>query len=124
MASGTSKYRYKTNKGNIFFARTDNDPALASIRGTEPTGSITEAMTFKVSKSSLEVGCNPRHAILKLKDTGTKAQGLPDCLINPKTVVKYVVILSSDTVVNIGTEVTTANGRVWIVTGTSEEKMR
>jgi hypothetical protein len=124
MASGTSKYRYKSDKGNIFFARTDNDPALAPIRGTEPTGAITESITFKVSKTNLEVGCNPRHAILKLEGSGTKDPKLPECIITPNSVTKHVVILSPDVVVTVGQKITTSNGRKWIVSGTSNEKMR
>ena len=47
MASGTAKYKYETDNGNFFFARTDDSPALANIRGTLPTGATTESITFK-----------------------------------------------------------------------------
>lgn len=34
MASGTTRYKYETDAGNFFFARTDNSEDLATIRGT------------------------------------------------------------------------------------------
>ena len=47
MASGTQRYRYETDKGNIFHARTDDSASLASCRGTEPTEAPTENITFE-----------------------------------------------------------------------------
>lgn len=119
MASGTNKYRYETDAGNIFFARTDDSPALSNIRGAEPTGSITESITFKVSRTSKELGCTPRHVKLYLKSTDTS----DGCLINPKSVTKNVVILKPSHTVNAGSEVT-VNGRVWIVGSVVGEQMR
>jgi hypothetical protein len=120
MASGTAKYPYKTDAGNIFFARTDDSPALAAIRGTiQGSFSITESITFKVSKTSKEVGCQPRHVTLYLK-TADSTNG---CLINPKNVVKKVVVMSPDTVVLPNQEVT-VNGRTWITGSITPEQMR
>jgi hypothetical protein len=119
MASGTAKYPYETDNGNFFFARTDDSPQLTSIRGALPTGSITESMTFKVSKTSKEVGCQPRHVTLYLKT----ADGTAGCLVNPKTVVKKVVVLKPSTVITPGQEVT-VNGRTWITGSITGEQMR
>lgn len=120
MASGTAKYPYKTDKGNIFFARTDDSPALANIRGTiEGSFSITESITFKVSKSSKEVGCQPRHVTLYL-DVEDTTDG---CLIQPKTVTKKVVVMSPDTVV-LPNQKVTVNGRKWLTGSITPEQMR
>ncbi len=119
MASGTAKYRYMTDAGNIFYARTDDSVSLTAIRGQEPAGAITESITFKVSKTSKELGCSPRHVKLYLKSTDTS----DGCLVNPKTVVKNVVVLSPAHVVTAGAEVT-VNGRVWIVGSIVGEQMR
>ena len=89
MASGTAKYKYETDNGNFFYARTDNSPALAYIRGTVPTGAITESITFKVSRTSKELGYTPRHVTLYLDVPNTSV----DCLINPKTVIKITTFL-------------------------------
>lgn len=119
MASGTAKYRYETDNGNIFFARTDDSAALEAIRGAQPTGSITESITFKVSRTSKEVGCTPRYARLYL-DTEVTETG---CLVNPQTVSKNVVVLKKDTVVTPGQKVT-VNGRAWVVGSIVGEQMR
>ncbi len=119
MASGTAKYKYETDNGNFFFARTDDSPALANIRGTAPTGATTESITFKVSRASKELGCTPRHVTLYLKSTDTS----DGCLINPKSVVKKVVVLKPSTVIASGQEVT-VNGRVWITGSITAEQMR
>lgn len=120
MASGTDKYRYKTDKGNIFYCRTDDSPELASIRGAEPTGNVTENITFKVSKKTKEVGFKPRQAILALKGSQTAA----GCLVNPNSVTKRVIILDpATTIPNRGTELT-VNGRTWVVSGFTSEQSR
>lgn len=119
MASGTNKYKYQTDKGNIFYARTDDSPQLTNIRGEEPTGAVTESMTFKVSRASKETGCTPRHVTLYLKTADT----FDGCLINPKTVVKKVVILKNDHNVTQGQEIT-VNGRTFIVGPITSEQMR
>jgi len=120
MASGTSRYKYKTNKGNIFYARTDNAPELAPIRGAEPVGNVTESITFEFSKTSKSVGMKPRCCILKLKGSQT-SQG---CLINPNSITKRVIELQPDAVLpQQGSEIT-VNGRVWIVSSISSEQAR
>ena len=119
MASGTAKYKYDTDNGNFFYARTDNSPALANIRGTVPTGAITESITFKVSRTSKELGYTPRHVTLYLDVPNTSV----DCLINPKTVIKKVVVLKPSTVITPG-EPVTVNGRKWITGSITEEQMR
>jgi hypothetical protein len=119
MASGTARYRYEADTGNIFYTRTDDDPELESVRGAQPTGSITENLTFKVSKNSGEVGCKPRHCILTLKTD----QSVSDCLVNPNAARKTVVVLKKDHVPPIGTEIT-VNGRKWIVGSVIGEQMR
>ena len=119
MASGTDKYKYQTDKGNIFYARTDDSAELSGVRGAQPTGAVTESITFKISRSSKELGCTPRHAILYLK-TATTSDG---CLVNPKTVTKKVVVLKPDTTLNPGTEVP-CNGRQWIIGSVVGEQMR
>ena len=111
MASGTNKYKYQTDKGNIFYARTDDSPQLTNIRGEEPTGAVTESMTFKVSRASKET------LYLKTADT------FDGCLINPNTVVKKVVILKNDHNVTQGQEIT-VNGRTFIVGPITSEQMR
>lgn len=119
MASGTQKYRYETDKGNIFYARTDDADSLAAVRGAEPTGNITESITFEVSKNSKAVGCKPRHVKLFLKGADT-AEG---CMLNPKGAPKEVVVLKKDTVPKQGTEVT-VNGRVYVIGSITDEQMR
>lgn len=120
MASGTGKYKYATNRGNIFYCRTDDSPDLASIRGTEPVGNTTESITFEFSKSSRSVGCKPRFCTLKLK-TATSTAG---CLIAPNDVTKKVIVLKPDWALPVqGTEIN-VNGRIWIVSGVSGEQMR
>ena len=120
MASGTTKYRYETDAGNFFYARTDNSPDLASIRGTEPTGSTTEGITFEFTKNAKEVGCKPRHCILKLKPT-MAADGT--CLIPPEHTTKRVVVLKPSHNPPTGTEIT-VNGRTYIVGSVVNEQMR
>jgi hypothetical protein len=119
MASGTQRYRYQTDKGNIFNARTDDSPDLANIRGAEPAGAVTEDITFEVSKNSKAVGCKPRHVKLYLKVADT----VEGCMLNPKGVVKEVVVLKPDTVPPKGTE-KTVNGRVYVVGPVVGEQMR
>jgi len=117
MASGTN--RYQTDKGNIFNARTDDSPALAACRGAEPAGAVTEDITFEVSKNSRAVGCKPRHVKLYLKVADT----IDGCMLNPKGVVKEVVVLKPDTVPPRGTTIN-VNGRDFIVGSTVGEQMR
>lgn len=119
MASGTARYKYEADSGNIFYARTDDDSELQSIRGDQPTGSVTENITFKVSKNAGEVGCKPRHCILVLKTD----ESISDCLVNPKAARKTVVVLKKDHTPPIGTEIT-VNGRKWVVGSVIGEQMR
>ncbi|WP_055077262.1 hypothetical protein [Pseudanabaena sp. 'Roaring Creek'] len=120
MASGTSRYKYKTDKGNIFYARTDNAPELQPIRGAEPVGNVTESITFEFSKNAKEVGMKPRSCILKLKGT----QSATGCLISPNSITKRVIVLDPATVLpQQGSEIT-VNGRVWIVSSISSEHAR
>jgi hypothetical protein len=118
MASGTSRYKYKTNKGNIFYARTDNAPELAPIRGAEPVGNVTESITLRFSKHAKDVGMKPRSCILKLENLTKRT----DCLINPNSVTKRVIVLDPATVLPQQGSKITINGRVWIVSSISEEK--
>lgn len=119
MASGTQRYKYKSDKGNIFYARTDDSPALASVRGAAPTGAATENITFKFSKNSKEVGVKPRHVILNLKTTEAGV----GCLLPPSQITKRVIVLDPATNPPEGTEIT-VNGRVWIVGSVIGEQMR
>lgn len=120
MASGTQKYKYETDAGNFFFARTDDSADLASVRGEEPTGTTTESITFEFSKKSKAVGCKPRHCILRLKfegeDDGT-------CLLPPNITTKRVIVLKPSTNPPTGTEVT-VNGRTYTVGAVVGEQMR
>lgn len=120
MASGTTRYKYETDAGNFFFARTDNDSELASIRGAEPSGTTTESITFEFSKTSKSVGCKPRHCILKLKNEDD-SDGT--CLIPPSNTVKRVVVLRPDHNPPTGTTIT-VNGRDWVVGSVVGEQMR
>lgn len=119
MSSGTTRYKYETDNGNVFFARTDNDSELASIRGAAPTEAPTENLTFEFSKNTRMVGCKPRHCILTLKNTGTGT----GCLVPPNQTTKRVIVLKPDHNPPTGTEVT-VNGRVWIVGSVIGEQMR
>ena len=120
MPSGTAKYRYETNKGNIFYCRTDDAAELDPIRGAEPNGNVTEAITFKFSKNVKEVGCIPRHAILALK-SNVASNG---CLINPNSVLKRVIILKKDHSLPVRNSTIKVNGRDYLVRGYVEEQMR
>ena len=119
MPSGIGKYRYETDKGNIFFARTDDSPDLAVVRGLEPTSPLTESITFQVSKSTKQVGVKPRFCSLTLKGSDT----VEGCLLNPKAAKKSVVILKKDHIPPIGQEIN-VNGRLWVIGSTSSEQMR
>ena len=119
MASGTERYKYKTDKGNIFWCRTDDSPALASVRGVAPTGTPTENITFEFSKNSKEVGCKPRHCILNLKNTAAGT----GCLLPPNQTTKRVIVLDPATTPPAGTEIK-VNGRDWIVGSVIAEQMR
>jgi len=89
--SGTAKFAYESDKGNVFFARTDDAAALDAIRGTEPTKEATENITFEFTKNTLEVGCRPRHVVLVRQITDENA---PDCLIDTFDVGKKVIVLT------------------------------
>jgi|GEM_PF-3325996 len=120
MASGTTRYKYETDAGNVFFARTDNDTELSNIRGTAPTDAVTENITFEFSKNSRMVGCKPRHVILNLKKT-TPTGG--ECILPPGQTTKRVIVLKKDFNPPTGTEIT-VNGRKWIVGSLVGEQMR
>ncbi|OYQ66646.1 hypothetical protein B9G53_03505 [Pseudanabaena sp. SR411] len=120
MASGTTRYKYETDKGNIFWARTDNATALSGVRGTAPTETATENITFEFSKNSKEVGCRPRHCILKLKYEGEEVEG---CLLPPNQTTKRVVVLRPDHNPTTGAEIV-IGGRTWIVGSVIGEQMR
>lgn len=89
--SGTAKYPYQTDKGNRFFARTDDSVALDSIRGTEPTGETTENITFEFTKNAKEVGCRPRHVVLVRQ---VSIPGAPPCLVDTVDIGKKVIVLT------------------------------
>jgi len=101
----TARYKYESNANNIFFARTDSDDELASIRGTEPTATQTEYLTFEFSKNSREVGCRPRHALL-VRTIGTGSAN--NCLEDGGKAFKRTIVLSPTHFDNlqIGTSVT------------------
>lgn len=119
MASGTTRYKYETDNGNVFWARTDNAAELSTVRGAAPTTAPIENITFEFSKNSKMVGCKPRHCILNLKktDAGT------GCILPPGQTTKRVIVLKPDTNPPVGTEIT-VNGRVWIVGSVIGEQMR
>ena len=119
MASGTNRYKYQTDKGNIFWCRTDDDARLANVRGTAPTATPTENITFEFSKNTKEVGCRPRHCILNLKNTDTPE----GCLVPPSQTVKRVIVLRPDYNPPAGTEII-MNGRTWVVGSVIGEQMR
>jgi hypothetical protein len=89
--SGTAKFPYETDNGNIFFVRGDDASTLDTIRGTEPTGEPTENLTFEFTKNSLEVGCKPRSVTLVRQVTDPNA---PTCLIDDFGATKEVVVLT------------------------------
>jgi hypothetical protein len=120
MASGTGKYKYEADSGNIYYARTDDSEALAAIRGTEPTGNVTESMTFRVSKNTKEVGCKPRHCLLYPKGTDV-SEG---CILNPKAASKQVVVLKKAANVPARGTPVTVNGREYVVGSVIGEQMR
>lgn len=119
MASGTTRYKYETDNGNVFWARTDNSAELSTVRGVAPTEAPVENITFEFSKNSKMVGCKARHCILNLKKTG---QGV-GCLLPPGQTTKRVIVLKPDTNPPTGTEVT-VNNRVYIVGSVVGEQMR
>lgn len=118
----TSRYRYKTDKSNIFNARTDNDEGLDEIRGAEPQGQVTEELTFEFSKNTLEVGCKPRHFVLSRAMEGGAAA---NCLQNDSKRFKFVICLSPEhfNSVAIGSEVE-CKGQTYTVQRRVAEQMR
>jgi hypothetical protein len=126
MSSGTTRYKYETDNGNVFYARTDNDSELAAIRGDAPTTAALENITFEFSKNSREVGCKPRHCILTLVQTQVGTENTDTgaaCLLPPGQTTKRVIILKPDTNPPQGTEIP-VNGRRWIVGSVIGEQMR
>ena len=119
MARGTNRYKYETDNGNIFWARTDNAAALNTVRGSAPTLAPRENITFEFSKNSKMVGCKPRHCILTLKKS-TSGVG---CLLPPGQTTKRVIVLKPDTNPPTGTEIN-CNGRIYIVGSVVGEQMR
>jgi len=123
--SGTARYRYETDKGNVFYARTDDHAALAAIRGSEPTGTQTENITFEFSKNALEVGCKPRHAVLVRLVT---VAGTPECILEDFAQTKSVVVLTKahfDSLVTGQAGTTVTIGTVqWRVKTKVDERMR
>jgi hypothetical protein len=89
--SGTAKYAYETDRGNVFFARTDDAVALDAIRGEEPSKESTENITFEFTKNALEVGCRPRYVVLVRQITDPAA---PECLIDTTDIPKKVIVLT------------------------------
>lgn len=91
--SGTAKYAYETDQGNVFFVRCDDSTALDTIRGTEPTGTPTENLTFEFTKNALEVGARPRYVTLvrQVADPNT-----PTCLIDSTEAGKKVPVLTKE----------------------------
>lgn len=103
--TATARYKYESNAGNIFQARTDNDDELSAIRGNEPSGTQTEYLTFEFSKNAKEVGCRPRHVKLVREISGGNAS---NCLENNGKRYKNVIVLTKDKFnqINIGQTVT------------------
>lgn len=120
---GTARYRYRTDKDNIFFARTDSDPELQAIRGTPPTGSPVESLTFEASKNAREVGCKPRQAILARK-IGVEDEN--NCVADQAQRFKHVIVLTQEHAATLIPEVTTVtvDGQLYTFKGISEERMR
>lgn len=119
MASGTNRYKYETDSGNVFWARTDNATTLSTVRGEAPTIAPMENITFEFSKNAKMVGCKPRHCILNLKKTAASV----GCLLPPGQTTKRVIVLKPSTNPPTGTEIT-VNGRVYIVGSVVGEQMR
>jgi hypothetical protein len=119
----TARYKYKTDKGNVFYARTDSDTQLNSIRGSAPSGTPIENITFKASKGAKEVGCKPREAILA-RIIGTEDDG--NCITDTAQRYKYVVVLTPENVDKLipGQTRVTVDGTQYLFKGMSEEKMR
>lgn len=119
----TAKYKYETNRGNIFYCRTDSDPELASIRGPAPGGKAIESLTFKFSKNAKEVGGSPRVAILARK-IGSEDEN--NCIADEAQRFKYVAILTEAHAATLNPEVTTVtvDRQSYVFKGVSEEQIR
>jgi hypothetical protein len=120
---GTAKYRYRTNRGNVFYARTDSDTELQSIRGNPPTEQPVEGLTFKYSKNAKEVGGSPRVAILS-RVIGTENEN--NCIVDVAQRFKYVAVLTQEHAATLQPEVTkvTVDRQEYIFKGISEEQIR
>lgn len=120
---GTAKFKYRTNKNNIFYCRTDSDPELASIRGPAPEGKAVESLTFKFSKNAKEVGGSPRVAILARK-IGSEDEN--NCIADEAQRFKYVAVLTEEHAANLQPEVTqvTVDRQLYVFKGISEEQIR
>lgn len=123
--TATARYRYQTDRGNVFFARTDNDEELDVIRGPEPTTATqTENITFEFSKNAREVGCRPRHVILvrDINDDG-QTQGL--CVGQSARAYKKVIVLTEShfNSLTIGQSVT-VDGQTYRLQARRAEEMR
>jgi hypothetical protein len=120
----TARYKYESNAGNIFYARTDSDSELDSIRGGQPAGVNTEYMTFEFSKNAKQVGCRPRSAVLKRSVVGGLAGG-DGCVSIGGSRVKYVIVLTRqhyDTLI-LG-QVLNINGLEYTLVSKRREEMR
>lgn len=119
---GTARFKYETDAGNTFFARTDSDPELAAIRGQPPTEKALEQITFKSSKNSKQVGCKPREAILA-RTIGTENEA--NCITDIAKRYKYVVVLTAAHAGTLVPEVTTVtcDGQQYVFKGISAEDM-
>lgn len=118
-----ARYKYESNAGNVFYARTDSDSELAAVRGVEPTANNTEYLTFRVSKNAGESGCRPRTAVLVRLITNPTAGD--SCVDNDGSRKKEVVVLTKahyDSLA-VGTAVT-VNGESYKVSGKRQEVMR
>ena len=96
--AGTTRYKYETDEGNIFYAITDDSDGLADIRGEAPTAAHTEDATLEVSRSNKERGIKPRQALLQLIIEGSTQY---NCIINTAKKYKKVVILTPNQVESI-----------------------
>ena len=87
----TSRYKYQTNAGNIFYVITDNDTEVDAIRGAAPTATATEEMTIISGKGARQGGIKPRQAVLA-RTIGTPVAGT--CSITTGKAFKRVAILT------------------------------
>lgn len=120
---GTARYKYQTDRGNVFYCRTDSDTELAAIRGPAPAGNPVENLTFKYSKNSKEVGGSPRVAILA-RLIGSEDEN--NCVSDTAQRYKYVAVLTQAHVNNLIPNQTTVtvDRQAYVFKGMSDEQIR